>query len=107
MYSSAILDPSSHVNFLHVSHNRGRVHTWSHRALSTLSTEQIVSELHYSITAIQQVIGTRPNYMRPPFGDLGMVLPLIVSPLIIIVSRIDVSLIMNVSLIIINDSLSR
>jgi hypothetical protein len=47
------------------------VHTWSHRALTTLSTEQVVAELHTTIRAIEQIIGTRPLYMRPPFGDIG------------------------------------
>jgi peptidoglycan/xylan/chitin deacetylase (PgdA/CDA1 family) len=47
------------------------VHTWSHRALTTLSTPQVVAELEYTIRAIKQVIGTAPLYMRPPFGDIG------------------------------------
>ena len=47
------------------------VHTWSHRALTTLSTQQVVSELEFTIRAIKQVIGTAPLYMRPPFGDIG------------------------------------
>lgn len=51
------------------------VHTWSHRALTTLSTEQIVAELQHTILAIEQVIGTRPTYMRPPFGDIGICNP--------------------------------
>jgi hypothetical protein len=49
------------------------VHTWSHRALTTQSTEQIVAELEYTALAIEQVTGTRPVYMRPPFGDFGAI----------------------------------
>jgi peptidoglycan/xylan/chitin deacetylase (PgdA/CDA1 family) len=48
------------------------IHTWSHRALTTQTTEQVVAELEYSILAIEQIIGTRPVYMRPPFGDFGI-----------------------------------
>jgi peptidoglycan/xylan/chitin deacetylase (PgdA/CDA1 family) len=47
------------------------VHTWSHRALTTLTTEQIVSELEYTIEAIEEVTGARPTFVRPPFGDHG------------------------------------
>jgi peptidoglycan/xylan/chitin deacetylase (PgdA/CDA1 family) len=46
------------------------VHTWSHRALSSLSNEQIISELEWSVRAVQQVIGVRPTYYRPPYGDI-------------------------------------
>jgi hypothetical protein len=46
------------------------VHTWSHRALSSLSNEQIISEIEWSIRAVERVIGVRPVYYRPPYGDL-------------------------------------
>jgi len=46
------------------------IHTWSHRALSSLSNEVIVSELEWCSLAISEVIGVRPKYFRPPFGDL-------------------------------------
>jgi peptidoglycan/xylan/chitin deacetylase (PgdA/CDA1 family) len=46
------------------------VHTWSHRALSSLSNEQIISELEWSVRAVEQVIGIRPTYYRPPYGDI-------------------------------------
>jgi peptidoglycan/xylan/chitin deacetylase (PgdA/CDA1 family) len=47
------------------------IHTWSHRALTTQTTETIVSELEYSALALEQITGTRPIYVRPPFGDYG------------------------------------
>ncbi|KAI8897593.1 hypothetical protein BC833DRAFT_509743, partial [Globomyces pollinis-pini] len=46
------------------------VHTWSHRALTTLTNDQIIAELEYTAMAITQVIGTRPIWIRPPFGDM-------------------------------------
>jgi peptidoglycan/xylan/chitin deacetylase (PgdA/CDA1 family) len=45
-------------------------HTWSHRALTSLSTEVIVAELEWTSIAIENVIGVRPKYFRPPFGDI-------------------------------------
>ncbi|CAG8809041.1 897_t:CDS:2, partial [Racocetra persica] len=45
------------------------VHTWSHRSLTTQTTEQIIAELEWTADAIVAAIGVRPKYMRPPFGD--------------------------------------
>lgn len=61
--------PSTLLRAFQEGHQIG-VHTWSHRALTTLSTPQVVAELHTTVMAIEQVIGTKPLYMRPPFGDL-------------------------------------
>jgi peptidoglycan/xylan/chitin deacetylase (PgdA/CDA1 family) len=44
-------------------------HTWSHKALTTLTTEEVVAELQYTIKAIEEVTGVKPKYLRPPFGD--------------------------------------
>ncbi|TPX45523.1 hypothetical protein SeLEV6574_g03022 [Synchytrium endobioticum] len=44
-------------------------HTWSHPLLTSLTTEQIVMEMHYSVLAIEKVIGTKPKYTRYPLGD--------------------------------------
>jgi hypothetical protein len=46
------------------------VHTWSHRALSSLSNDQVISELEWSVRAVERVIGVRPVYYRPPYGDI-------------------------------------
>ena len=46
------------------------VHTWSHPSLTTLTNEQIVAELAWTMHAIKSVIGVTPNTMRPPYGDL-------------------------------------
>jgi peptidoglycan/xylan/chitin deacetylase (PgdA/CDA1 family) len=45
-------------------------HTWSHRALTSLSTEVVLAELEWTSLAIENVIGVRPKYFRPPFGDI-------------------------------------
>ncbi|KAF8159547.1 hypothetical protein B0H34DRAFT_703906 [Crassisporium funariophilum] len=46
------------------------VHTWSHSALTTLTTEQIVAELGWTRKAIRTVLGVTPTTMRPPKGDI-------------------------------------
>jgi peptidoglycan/xylan/chitin deacetylase (PgdA/CDA1 family) len=47
------------------------IHSYSHRAFTSLTTEEIVSELEYTIQAVEQITGARPIYVRPPFGDHG------------------------------------
>jgi peptidoglycan/xylan/chitin deacetylase (PgdA/CDA1 family) len=46
------------------------VHTWSHRPLTSLTTEQVVAELGWTRKAIKAVLGVTPTTMRPPFGDI-------------------------------------
>ena len=45
------------------------MHSWSHRALTTLTNEEIIAEFEYTAIAIEKVINARPKYYRPPFGD--------------------------------------
>ncbi|KAI9496536.1 hypothetical protein BDB00DRAFT_953048 [Zychaea mexicana] len=45
-------------------------HTWSHPLMTTLSNEQIVSELYFTQKAIKEVVGITPKCWRPPFGDI-------------------------------------
>ncbi|KAL1918210.1 uncharacterized protein VTP21DRAFT_3476 [Calcarisporiella thermophila] len=45
-------------------------HSWSHSALTSLTNEQIIAEMKWTEIAIQQTIGVRPKYMRPPYGDI-------------------------------------
>ncbi|KAK3833623.1 MAG: hypothetical protein J3R72DRAFT_231311 [Linnemannia gamsii] len=44
-------------------------HTWSHPQLTTLSVEQITTQMRRVETALRELIGVVPRYMRPPFGD--------------------------------------
>ncbi|KAH7914609.1 carbohydrate esterase family 4 protein [Hygrophoropsis aurantiaca] len=46
------------------------VHTWSHRPLTSLTTEQVVAELGWSRKSIKEVLGVTPTLMRPPYGDI-------------------------------------
>ena len=54
------------------------VHTWSHPSLTTQSTEQIIAEFGWTRKIIQDVLGVTPLYMRPPYGDIECVLPVLV-----------------------------
>lgn len=44
------------------------VHTWDHRLLTRLGTQQIRGEITSSIKVVKQVTGKRPTLMRPPYG---------------------------------------
>jgi peptidoglycan/xylan/chitin deacetylase (PgdA/CDA1 family) len=46
------------------------VHTWSHRPLTSLTTDEIVAELGWTRKAIKEVLGVTPTTMRPPYGDI-------------------------------------
>ncbi|KAF9953898.1 hypothetical protein BGZ72_005082 [Mortierella alpina] len=44
-------------------------HTWSHKDLLTLSKSGILKEMKKLDDAIKGMIGVRPIYMRPPYGN--------------------------------------
>lgn len=46
------------------------VHTWSHPAMTTVSTEGIIAELGWSKKIIKDILGVTPIYWRPPYGDI-------------------------------------
>lgn len=44
-------------------------HTYSHPHLMSLTNEQIINEVRATEEAIMNVIGIKPRYLRPPFGE--------------------------------------
>lgn len=46
-------------------------HTWSHRALPSLTDEQVRTQLTRSADTIESITGVRPDLMRPPYGSLS------------------------------------
>lgn len=54
--------------------NRGghiAAHTWSHPRMTTLTNEEIVAEIGWSLQVIYDFSGGRiPAYWRPPYGDV-------------------------------------
>lgn len=46
-------------------------HTWSHANLTNLSSDAILTQVNATSDAIQQVIGVRPTFFRPPYGVIN------------------------------------
>ncbi|MCO5549778.1 hypothetical protein L7F22_003251 [Adiantum nelumboides] len=46
------------------------VHTWSHRYMTALTSNQAFAELYYTMQAIKKIMGITPTCWRPPFGDV-------------------------------------
>ncbi|KAJ3068586.1 chitin deacetylase, partial [Quaeritorhiza haematococci] len=67
--SRVVQSPDILLRAFRAGHQIG-VHTWSHRYLTTQPNDVVVAELEYTARAIEEVIGTRPKYFRPPFGDI-------------------------------------
>jgi len=44
-------------------------HTWSHPDLTTLSFDQIHDEMWRVEQALERIIGVKPAFMRPPYGN--------------------------------------
>ncbi|KAL2752352.1 carbohydrate esterase family 4 protein [Sodiomyces alcalophilus JCM 7366] len=43
-------------------------HTWSHQRLTDLSESQFLNQMHYLETAMADLFGFFPTYMRPPYS---------------------------------------
>ncbi|EGW29928.1 uncharacterized protein SPAPADRAFT_73373 [Spathaspora passalidarum NRRL Y-27907] len=55
------------------SHARGHImgsHTWSHKFLPSLTNEQVVAQIEWSIWAMNATAGHLPKWFRPPFGGI-------------------------------------
>lgn len=46
------------------------VHTWSHNPSTSLTNEEFVAEIYYTLKAIKEVTGVTPKCWRPPYGDV-------------------------------------
>ena len=44
-------------------------HSWSHQPMSTLSDEEINSEIYYTSALIEKYAGHAPRFFRPPYID--------------------------------------
>ncbi|UZJ55531.1 hypothetical protein CBS101457_004851 [Exobasidium rhododendri] len=45
-------------------------HTWSHRYMTALTTDEAFAELYYTVKAIKYVMGITVTCWRPPYGDV-------------------------------------
>ena len=62
---------SARANTLRRMQSRGHQlgnHSWSHPELNKVSAEQLASEIDQTNNAIKQIVGTKPNIIRPPYG---------------------------------------
>lgn len=62
--STVLKHANAHVN-LNINRNR------THPHLTTLSDEEIIGELGWTMQIIHDVTGKVPLYYRPPYGDVG------------------------------------
>ncbi|KAK0431694.1 carbohydrate esterase family 4 protein [Desarmillaria tabescens] len=44
-------------------------HTWAHKDLATLSSDQVESEFTLTDTALAKILGVNVAFMRPPYGS--------------------------------------
>ncbi|KAJ3028719.1 hypothetical protein HDV00_010082 [Rhizophlyctis rosea] len=49
-------------------------HSWSHQHMTSLSTSQQQSEIKKVDDALAKIIGAKPTYMRPPYGETNSAL---------------------------------
>lgn len=67
-----ILNPNNFLQAFNAGHDMA-VHTWSHPHMTTLTNEQVVAELGWTMELIHNSTGGRvPRYWRPPYGDSDM-----------------------------------
>jgi len=61
----------SYIKHLFASGHQIGSHTWSHPNLETLTDDEVVNELVRIDEAIVYLLGVKPRYFRPPFGDIN------------------------------------
>ncbi|KZP17886.1 carbohydrate esterase family 4 protein [Athelia psychrophila] len=44
-------------------------HTWDHPHLTTLTKDQINTEMSLVEQALERILGVKPAFMRPPYGE--------------------------------------
>ncbi|KAK4684272.1 hypothetical protein P7C73_g5922, partial [Tremellales sp. Uapishka_1] len=66
-----IYDKWQEIQALHAAGHTIGSHTWTHADLTTLSIDGINSELEQVEVAFQKILGLKPLYFRPPYGNLN------------------------------------
>ncbi|KAF5389132.1 hypothetical protein D9757_004889 [Collybiopsis confluens] len=65
-------EPDSFTRSVDLGHDIA-VHTWTHPYMTTLTNEQVVAQLGWTMQLIHDSTGGRvPKYWRPPFGDTDL-----------------------------------
>jgi peptidoglycan-N-acetylglucosamine deacetylase len=63
-------------NIVRQEYNQGNTvasHSWSHPEMTLLSAQAIESQLTSTSKAIQDTIGVRPTFFRPPYGSINSI----------------------------------
>jgi peptidoglycan/xylan/chitin deacetylase (PgdA/CDA1 family) len=47
-------------------------HSWSHPHMSRITAEEVIEEIDKTSDKIEEVVGVRPSFFRPPFFDTAM-----------------------------------
>lgn len=47
------------------------IHTWSHKQLTKISTDEIIQEVNKTSDVIFNITGERPKLVRPPYGSVN------------------------------------
>jgi len=65
-----IMNPQEFLIAVNVNEDDIAVHTWTHPHMTTLSNEDVVAQLAWSMELIHNSTGGRvPRFWRPPYGD--------------------------------------
>ncbi len=67
---------AAYPNIVRQEYNEGNTvanHSWSHPEMTLLSAQAIVSQLTSTSKAIQDAIGVRPTFFRPPYGAINSI----------------------------------
>jgi peptidoglycan/xylan/chitin deacetylase (PgdA/CDA1 family) len=63
-------NPQTFLTAFNVNQDDIAVHTWTHPHMTTLSSEDVVAQLAWSMELIHNSTGGRvPRFWRPPYGD--------------------------------------
>ncbi|KAH9459761.1 hypothetical protein MJO28_004566 [Puccinia striiformis f. sp. tritici] len=52
------------------NHDHIAVHTWSHPYMTTMTDEQVLGEIGWTMQIIHDLTGLVPAFWRPPYGDI-------------------------------------
>lgn len=47
------------------------IHTWNHKELTKLSSDEVKNEVNNTATEIEKITGKRPTLVRPPYGSIN------------------------------------
>ncbi|KAI9230490.1 MAG: hypothetical protein DHS80DRAFT_26583 [Piptocephalis tieghemiana] len=71
LLGKAVDDPSTG-QWAKVAYDKGHqiaIHTYDHPHINSLSVDEVRSQINRTEQALEKVIGTVPNYFRPPYGE--------------------------------------